>query len=253
MTEENSTKYVKWKNMAKKDKWKTIIGWSAVGVTLLISSIWAFWGIVENFHEGWYSTSIWENLFMLFFQYISFPIVFVVLSLLALKWPKIGLGIYVAVAIFAGIFFGDAHFSVVHLMITIPLVGIGLLFFFGKIQKIPLKYAKLGIILIPLLLTIGAGIPGAIRVSQRVDDGDYGMRTIIGNGITLIWAPQGPGWPDTGFNWTEAMNQTRYLNEDGVSFEYYNSRYLADPYYRRDSSFSIHPWGICRGVWDPYH
>jgi hypothetical protein len=31
-----------------------------------------------------------------------------------------------------------------------------------------------------------------------VDDGDRGARLIEGNGITLIWAPQGPGW-----NWKQ--------------------------------------------------
>jgi len=29
---------------------------------------------------------------------------------------------------------------------------------------------------------------------SRVDDGDRGVRLIKGNGITLIWAPAGPGW-----------------------------------------------------------
>jgi hypothetical protein len=28
----------------------------------------------------------------------------------------------------------------------------------------------------------------------RYDDGGRGMRTIAGNGVTLVWAPQGPGW-----------------------------------------------------------
>lgn len=32
----------------------------------------------------------------------------------------------------------------------------------------------------------------------RVDDGDRGARLIEGNGVTLIWAPKGPGW-----NWTQ--------------------------------------------------
>ena len=219
MTEVESKKYMKWKNMSKKDKWKTIIGWSAVGITLVISSFWAFWGIVENFHEGWYSTSVWENLFMLFFQYIGFPIVFIVLSLIALKWRWVGFGIFTAVAIFVVIFFGGANFSVVYLMLAIPLISMGLLYLFGKVQPKFEKYAILAIILIPtLVIGIGA-IPGAIRVSQRIDDGNCGMRTVVGNGITLIWAPEGPGWPtdEKGYNWTIAVNQTRYLNEDGLT------------------------------------
>ena len=202
--------------MERRDKWKTLIGWFAVGITLVISIIWAYWGIVENFHEGWYSTSVWENLFMLFLQYIGFPIVFVVLSLVALKWPWVGFGIYIAAAIFVMIFFGGAHFSVVYLMLAIPLIGLGLLFLFGRLQPLPLKYAKLGIVILPLLVMIIAGIPGAVRVSQRVDDGDYGKRTVEGNGITLIWAPRGPGWPNGGISWEDAQNRSIYLAENGT-------------------------------------
>ena len=31
-------------------------------------------------------------------------------------------------------------------------------------------------------------------VLTRVDDGNRGARLIEGNGVTLIWAPEGPGW-----------------------------------------------------------
>jgi len=50
-----------------KKVYKQITGWIGVGITLLVAGLWSYWGIIENFHESWYSTSIWENLFMLFF------------------------------------------------------------------------------------------------------------------------------------------------------------------------------------------
>jgi uncharacterized protein YpbB len=49
----------------KKDK-KSIIGWIGVFITITFSSIWAYWGTIENFHEGWYSTSMKK-----FFQLVS--------------------------------------------------------------------------------------------------------------------------------------------------------------------------------------
>ena len=55
----------------EKEKKKNIVGWITVIITISVSSLWAFWGIVENFHEGWYSVSVWENLFMLIFQYMG--------------------------------------------------------------------------------------------------------------------------------------------------------------------------------------
>lgn len=193
-----------------------LLGWFAVGITILMSSIWAFWGIVENFHEGWYSTSIWENLLMMFIQYMSLSIVFVVLGLVALYWRKIGFATFSLIAIFLAIFFSFGHFAVVGVMIVIPFIGLGLLFFFGNLPPKSLKRAKLSIILIPLVVSIIAGIPGAWRVSQRIDDGNYGIRIVEGNGIMLIWAPSGPGWPDGGISWYEAQNRSLYLAENGT-------------------------------------
>ncbi len=206
----------KWKHIELSDKWKKIFGWSATSITILLSSLWAFWGIVENFHEGWYSTSIWENLFMMFIQYMSLSIIFVVLGLVALHWRKIGLGIFTTIAILLAIFFSRGNFTVVGFMIIIPLVGLGCLFFFGKLPPKSIKRAELLILLVPLVITIVAGIPGAWRVSQRIDDGDYGMRIVDGNGITLIWAPSGPGWPDCGISWDEAQNRSIFLAENGT-------------------------------------
>lgn len=47
---------------------------------------------------------------------------------------------------------------------------------------------------VPILVGLGVSVESAIRVAYRVDDGDYGVRFIQGNGVTLIWAPAGLGW-----------------------------------------------------------
>lgn len=66
-----------------------------------------------------------------------------------------------------------------------------------------------------IILTIS--ISQGIKVSQRINDNDFGIRIVEGNGVTLIWAPRGPGWPDKGITWEEAQHICRYLSEDGIT------------------------------------
>ena len=200
---------------SKHARLRLVLGWVGIAITVIISSVWAYWGAIENFHEGWYSESLWENLFMLVFQYWLFTWVFIALALVALKWRRIGLGLHVALAAFAGWFFSGASFDVLGLMIVLPILGLGLLYFFGQAR--PKKWAFRLVVGIPLLIILIASVPQGIRVAQRVDDGDFGARTVVGNGVTLVWAPRGPGWPDTGTTWDEAREICRYLSEDGTT------------------------------------
>lgn len=194
---------------------KIIIGWLGVSISLIFSSLWAYWGAIENFHEGWYSTSIWENVFMLMFQYLLLTIVFVLLAMVALRWKRIGLALHIVLAIFAVWFFNGAAFNVVGLMIVIPIIGLGLMYYFGEAN--PKKWAYRLLITIPLLIILAISIPQGVKVSQRVNDNNFGMRVVEGNEITLIWAPRGPGWPDAGTSWEEARKICGYLSEDGTT------------------------------------
>ncbi|MGD9605282.1 MAG: DUF1566 domain-containing protein [Bacilli bacterium] len=199
----------------KNKKFKSIIGWIGIILTIFISSLWAYWGSIENFHEGWYAESIWENLFMFFFQYILITIVFVVLAIVSLKWKLIGAICHVALAGFCLWFFSGASFSVLGLLIIFPIIILGLLYFFGEpTQK---KWGNRAILIIPTLIILAISVPQFIKISNRYDDGNLGMRVVEGNGITLTWAPRGPGWPDSGTTWEEAMEICKYLSEDGLT------------------------------------
>lgn len=197
-----------------KEKRRNIVGWIGVAITTIFSSIWAYWGSIENFHEGWYSVSIWENLFMLLFQYLLFTVIFVLLGVITLKWKIAGIVLHILLAGFCIWFFSGASFLVIGLMIVIPIIGLGLLYFFGKPE--PKKWAYRSLIFIPLIIIIAVFIPMSIKVSKRINDYDFGVRIVEGNEITLIWAPRGPGWPDSGTTWHEAMDICRYLSEDGT-------------------------------------
>jgi len=192
---------------------KKILGWIAVAITVVFSSVWAYWGAFENFHEGWYSVSLWENIFMFVFQYMLFTIIFVMLALIILKWKKIGLIIHLLMGIFCIWFFSGATFTVLGLMIVLPFAVLGLLYYFG--EPYPLKWAYRLIIFVPLIIVLAISVPQGIKVSNRINDGDFGIRIVEGNGVTLAWAPRGPGWPDRGVSWEEAQDICKHLSEDG--------------------------------------
>ncbi|HML49068.1 MAG TPA: DUF1566 domain-containing protein [Clostridia bacterium] len=191
------------------------LGWTAVILSVLIASFWAYWGACENFHEGWYSVSVLENLLMLFFQYLSLTIAFTALSLIGLKWRLAGLILYLAAGIFCGWFFGGASFQVVGLLIVIPFAVLGLLFYFGN--PAPKKLARALIVFVPLVVVVSISIPNLIRASQRMDGDTSAPSLVEGNGVSLVWAPRGPGWPDRGVSWQEARDICARLSKDGLT------------------------------------
>jgi hypothetical protein len=72
-------------------------------------------------------------------------------------------------------------------------------------------------IALPFSTLIAFGIGPAIRVAGRFDDGDRGSRLVSANGLRLLWAPQGPGWPRDGVSWDEARRRCRHLVADGTA------------------------------------
>jgi len=193
---------------------KIIIGWITFAITLIITSLWSYWGANEAFHEGWYHTSLWQNLAMTFVQYLSIPIIFLTLSLIAINYKKIGLGLFMVLGIFA-LFFFDSNAG--RIMIFIPLLLLATGFHYGKFQHTKIIISLL--ITIPFLIILSFGIPQLIRVVNRHNDHDFGTRIIIGNNIKLTWAPQGIGFPLEGTNWQTAKDNCALLNEEGTGLK----------------------------------
>ncbi len=192
-----------------------IFGWTAVFIVAVIASLWAYWGGIENFYEGWYSRSIWENILMMLAQYWMLAIVFMIIGFVGIRFPRISLFLNIALGIGAAVFFSGASFSVLWIMILIPLTAIGLLFFFGVVK--PRKFAYILVIGVPVLILVVTSIIGIVKVGNRVDDGDYGARAVKGSGdVCLIWAPKGPGWPESGLSYDESIEICLHLSEDGT-------------------------------------
>ena len=193
---------------------RLIMGWIAVSLSIVIACFWAFWGIVENFHEGWYSKSLLSNLGLMFAQYLSPMLIFMGATLISIYWPRIGGGLHGTIALLA-IWFFQAFSNAAIFLIILPLIGMGVLYWIGRPE--PRKVAASLIIGLPVLTLIIAGIGPVIRVSQRLNDGNIQSRVVQGNGVTLPWAPDGPGWPHEGGNWHEAQQTCQHLSEDGLN------------------------------------
>ncbi len=178
--------------------------------------MWAWWGSNENFHEGWYHVSIWRNISLMLVQYLSPMLIVMVVSVLAFRWPRLALPLMGTSAIAAAWYFGRFRSaSAAVLLIAIPLVLLGVLYYFGRPE--PRRWAWRCLIALPLLTATACGVyPGWIA-AHRFDDGNYGMRQIAGNGVTLVWAPEGPGWPENGVSWNQAMQSCAHLTYDGTA------------------------------------
>jgi hypothetical protein len=183
-----------------------------VSLSTLITCFWAFWGIVENFHEGWYFESLLSNLGLMLVQYLSPMLLFMGMTLISIFWPRFGGGLHVVVALLA-IWFFQAFSNAATFLIILPFIGLGLLYWIGRLE--PRKVAATVAVGFPLLTLIIAGIGPALRVSQRLDDGNLQARSVHGNGVELVWAPDGPGWPREGTDWSEAQRACEHLSEDG--------------------------------------
>ena len=112
---------------------RRIAGWIAVGLSIAITCVWAFWGIIENFHEGWYSESVLSNLGLMFVQYLSPMLIFIGVTLISIYWPRFGGVLHMILALLAVWFFQAFSNAATFLIIT-PLIGLGLLYWFGRPQ-----------------------------------------------------------------------------------------------------------------------
>jgi len=188
------------------------IGWLAVGFSIAITSLWAFWGAGETFHEGWYYESFMMNIGLTIIQYLSPMLIFMGVGITSVYWPRVGGAIHVVVAILAAWFF-NIFTNTVILFILVPLVVIGLFYWYGSPP--PRKIATRWMIGLPILMALIAGIIPGYHVSQRIKDRSPDAQIVQGNEITLTWAPSGPGWPQEGINWDEAVQVCQLLNQDG--------------------------------------
>jgi hypothetical protein len=200
---------------------RNIAGWAAVAINSAVASIWAFWGAIEAFHEGWWHETLFENLLWTL-AYLGPMLIWTGLGLAALRFPRAGSAVYIV----AGLLLGGWILSLLQesatltgRLLAILMAGFGgatgLLWWIGRPR--PRRAAHLALLAVPLSVAIASGAEPAWRVARRVDDGVRGARIVEGNGVKLLWAPKGPGWPQHGVDWNEATRRCRHLTGDGLS------------------------------------
>ena len=168
---------------------------------IVVTVFWTYWGAGEMYHEGWWGA--WYNRL----PYLAPIAATLIPTLVAFRWPIVGSGVMIAIGVFAlGFFGGDVAF----IGLAIALIGIAFLVdgifkrrkpaqepaaqasWWRRDWRFPLAIGA------PLIVFVGVSAVNLPVVLTRVDDGDRSTRLIQGNGVSLIWAPEGPGW-----NWKQ--------------------------------------------------
>lgn len=188
-------------------------GYIATGLVILTTSFWTFWGAGEMYYEGWWGA--WYNRL----PYLVPAAVCLAFTLMALTWPRFGGwliilmgGAFTAWRWWRQVYLGGLTLS--WMLGWFPISGLlvvtGVLFIFeggyrrqrGVQGWAPpeswLRRNRRYIVALtpPLLVFISVTALFAPLLLTRVDDGGRGMRLIKGNGVTLAWAPAGPGWSE---------------------------------------------------------
>ncbi len=182
--------------------------------------LWSFWGIVENFHEGWYEKSLWLNIKIMLIQYLSIPFTLILISVISIYYRKTGAILFILLGIFSLsyiLFLGNIQFNikraVVWSIVLSPIIFYGIFLIFNEIKR--KKIAFYLWVLLPLLLMILIGGKRYTDVKNRFNDKNFGERIVHGNGIILIWAKRGPGFPTKGTNWYRANYVCSHLSLEG--------------------------------------
>ena len=175
-------------------------GWIASVLMILFTTVWTYWGAGEMYHEGWWGA--WYNRL----PYLVPIAATLIPTLVAFRWPVVG-GISITlIGTFALFFFGNA---VAFIGLAIAVVGVAFLVDgivkrrAGSEQITTLApwwrrhWRYLLAIGAPSIVFVGASAYMLPIVLTRVDDGDRSARLVEGNGVTLVWAPEGPGWAPT--------------------------------------------------------
>jgi len=143
----------------------------------------------------------------------------------------------------------------------LPVLVLGALFWVGRPAPLSLAY-KISI-LVPLLVAVGFAIEPVTGIAGRVDDGNRGLRSVQGNGVKLIWAPEGPGWPTPnprdrvwvkqwrGPTWEEAQKVCRYLTADGRAIASTPQNLWRLPTVEEAVRSMARHGTNCGGVWNP--
>ena len=171
-------------------------GLIAASLMIMVTLFWTFWGVAEMYHEGWWGA--WINRL----PYLVPILVCLLPTLAGITWPFLGGALILGLSVFVFFFFGPQLF-----VFYVPAGLVGALFLWDGVLKrrYPEAFIRpatwwrrhlLSLMAVggTLLVALGVSAFNLPIVLSRQDDGDRSARLIEGNGVVLVWAPEGPGW-----------------------------------------------------------
>ena len=233
--------------MARRHILRSLPGILATLLMVVAATAAAVTGTGSLFYEGWGQPVPY------LLRYTAPALVLLALGLVALRWPAGGGVLLLLVALGAGAWWvlwqvgrGMAPLEILlvtALTMIAPLIGAALLFLFearhrrcsqeeGALPSSRWLGRQWRSVLLVVMPSMGVAILSAQQLPAllaRQDDGQRGARIVTGNGVTLMWAPQGPGWnghlPGAPFpTWeslahhgTASLERCAYLDEQGLT------------------------------------
>ena len=197
--------------MGRAHVWRGVPGHLASVLATVVGTITSVSAVYSYFYEGWgqgAATAV---------AYLVPPVLIVGLSVAAMRWPRAGGVLWLAGGGVAGGWWLAKQAAAAGLSMIV--VQTAVVFFLpalltGGLFLLEARHRRLqaadGVrpptrwwsrhywIAVAVGVPILAVVIGPARqlpdLLARYDDGLRGARTIAGNGVTLTWAPQGPGW-----------------------------------------------------------
>jgi hypothetical protein len=198
-------------NKKRPTAWSAIPGYVATAVLVIATIFWTYWSVGEVYYEGW------GQPFPAPLAYLVPAVACLALTLIALTWPRFGGWLLLVIS--GGFTAWWWTMSALRRQLTLemilsmfPVSGVLVLASVllllearhrrrldaaGWIQPQNWLRRNLRYVLalgLPLLVVVGLSAFNLPMLLTRFDDGNYGLREIQGNGVTLLWAPAGPGW-----------------------------------------------------------
>jgi len=194
---------------------RSLPGHLAVAAAALIGAFLGFIQLMSFFYEGW------GQPLAVALTYFALPVAVVIFFLLAVRWPRAGgwsLSAVGVVAIGWWLWGQSARWGLSVDTFVQALLMLGPLLVVAVLSLLEAKHRRAlaaeGVrpparwwarnyryVLVAGIPLVAVSIATAMQLPERLarrDDGLRGVRTIEGNGVTLVWAPQGPGW-----NWRQ--------------------------------------------------
>jgi len=194
------------KNIKKDTKLYIIPGMVGWFLLLVATLLWAYWGAGEVFHEGWYSP--YTHIIYYFMPYL----ILLGMSTLCIYLPLAGGILIISGGVLYLIIYvlqsTRQHFELLpsFWMISAVVIIPGMLFIFDYVLKkkhgyteakkaiFKNKWKLIALVCFSLILIICISTPLLIRNTKRLPLESYDEVTVYGNGITLTFAGDGPGW-----------------------------------------------------------